>query len=391
MTTQIQTTDVRRGHTSASSALADSLCPGRHLMQQGMPDVKSEWAETGSRIHAALAQNDRQEINMGARQSLSLQERETFDACREIEKKKVMEFFGPVEERSPKGANGDLRMRVIREQRFWGKVSINGIMLEHSAQADVVYRCGIRALVIEYKTLLGDVPESSRNLQLRDQAVLVRGNLSPLEEIGTVVIQPFVTHNPEICLYNKEYLDRSEREMWARVAQSNDPNSPRVAGDIQCKFCLARSKCLEYQRWAGSMVPNMLSLLDVPVSDWTPEQRAMFLERSATAQKWLDECKAAMEDGLANDPDFVPGWTLEPGNYRETIADVKVLFERFVALGGTQEQFIKAVGVTKKNLREAVNGLTGARGKALDSAIASLVDGIVEVKQNKPSLKKVTQ
>lgn len=391
MTTEIQKTDVRRGHTSASSALPDSLCPGRHLAQIGCEDVKSPWSESGSKIHAALAENPREGINIGTIKSLTLDEREIFDACREIEKKKVLEFFGPVEERSPKGANGELRMKVIREQRFWGKMFLADVTLEHSAQADVIYRCGLKALICEYKTLAGDVPESSRNLQLRDQCVLTRGNLAPLEEIGTVVIQPFVTHSPEICLYTKEDIDRAEREMWARVSQSNDPNSPRVPGDIQCQYCLAKSKCIEYQRWAGSMVPQMLSVLDVPISEWTADQRAMFLDRAPAAQKWLDECKAAIEAGLANDPSFVPGWTLVPGNERETITDLKTLFERFVSLGGNQEQFVSAVSMTKKNLREAVNGLTGARGKALDTAIATLTEGIVEVKQNKPSLKKVKE
>ena len=44
--------------------------------------------------------------------------------------------------------------------------------LQHSGQLDRVHRKGSRALIIECKSLVGDIPESPKNLQLRDQAAL---------------------------------------------------------------------------------------------------------------------------------------------------------------------------------------------------------------------------
>ena len=366
--------------------MADSLCPGRHLAQRGLPDVKGEWAESGSRIHADLADCPREGIQILP--SLKLEEREMFDSCREIEKKKVAEFFGA--EHPP--------MKVIRERpdgstRLWGKFPQNGgTFLEHSAQLDVVFRAGTRALICEYKTLIGDVPESSRNLQLRDQAVLFRGNTPLIEEIGTVVIQPLVTHDPEICLYTRPDIDRAERDMWARIAQSNDPSSLRVSGEEQCKWCLAKSRCVGHNRWAGSMLPiTNQDLFTVAMADWSPAQRALAAAALSPARKMLDQIAEFLKAGCEADPAFIPGWTLKPGNKCETITNPQTCFERFIALGGTSKKFMEIIIVTKGKLREIVSDLTGARGKALDSAIATLTEGIVEVKQDAPSLKKVEE
>jgi len=374
-------TEERKNQTSASNAAADLLCPGRHLAQRGCPDEKSEYAETGSRIHAALAARSGE--NNPALPDLTLEEREVFDACREIEKKMVGQFFGT--EHPP--------MKVFREERYWGKsppAASDGTRFKHSAKPDVIFVAGTRALIAEYKVLFGDVPESERNLQLRDQVVLVHGSFAGLrQEIGAVVIQPHITHNPQICLYTTPDIQRAASEMWARVAQSNDPHSPRVPGDPQCKFCRAKTRCAEYQRWAGAMVPNMASLLDVTVEAWTPEQRTTFCNQASIAQKWLDDCIAAMKKGLTTDESFIPGYRLKPGNKPEKITNPQEAFTRFIALGGKLEQFMTVIAVTKGKLRKIINEVTGTKGMALDKAMEALTEGIVEVKQNQPSLEKV--
>jgi len=176
--------------------------------------------------------------------------------------------------------------------------------------------------------------------------------------------------------------------MFERVAASNDPQAKRIPGEVQCKFCLAKRKCHEYQQWAGSSVPNMLSLLDVPAAAWTPQQRAIFLDRKGVAQKWLDDCEAAIKQAMAEDPNAVPGYQLKPGAKRETIVNAQGVYERFSVIGGTPEQFMKCVNVKKTQLKEQVSAITGARGKALDKAIGTMTEGCVEVKQNAPSIER---
>lgn len=369
--------DERRGHTSASNALADSLCEGRHQAQAGLPDEPGPYAESGRKVHAALAQNNERPFDMG---SLTLAERETFDACREIEKKLVLQYFG--ENHPP--------MRVFREERYWAKIKHGERLLEHSGQPDVVFRAGTKALICEYKTLAGDVPVSPKNLQLRDQAVLVRGNFVPTDEIAVAVIQPMVTRTPTLCVYSKDDLDTAAKEMIARVKASNTPGAKRTAGEVQCKYCKARKTCIVYQQFAGQITPPaMLSILSVPMASWTREQLGVFCNGLGPAQKFLDEGKEFVKAALERDPNAVDGWTLEPGAVREKIVNPQEVFNRFVTLGGKVEQFMPCVDVRKGALKEALNVVTGAKGKPLEAAVKTLTDGCVEAKQTAPSLKRV--
>lgn len=365
---------IRRGWTSASNAAADSACPGRHFAQRGILEpAKSEDASSGTRIHQALASG-------AVLQKLTLEEREVYDACREIEKRIVGQYFGDTKD----------PMRVFRHERAWVKVpSIPPApWLEHSGEADVVYRAGNRALIADYKTLAGDVEDSPRNLQLRDLAVLFRGAFVTVDEVATLIIQPFVTHTPEVCVYTKADLDTAQAAMFARVIASNDPASPRVAGKPQCDFCLAAraGKCLEYQKWAGAFTPPALQeLVTVAMANWTPDQAARAADALAPAYDFLDQVKAYLKEHVP------PGWALAPGNKREVITNPQECFTRFAALGGTLEQFMGTIAVGKTKLREALNTVTGAKGAPLDKAVQALCAGIVDVSQNAPSLKKVKE
>lgn len=373
--------DVRKGCTSASNALADSLCKGRHLAQAGLPDSSNKYSDFGSKVHAALAQEIKPD-------TLTFEQREVFDACKEMEKKALIDYFG---EQPP------LPIRVIREKadgttRLWVRFQHEGRLLEHSGQPDVIFRSGTRALIVEYKALLGDVPDSPKNLQLRDQAALTFGNHTLLEEIATTVAQPLASHTVELCVYDRDALARAQAEMMARVIASNDPNSPRTAGKAQCEHCKAKRLCTTYQAWAAQMTPPaMLEVMEVPMAEWTPAQRAHAASQLGPAEKFLDDLRAFLKDGLKQDASFCPGWTLAPGAKRETIVDPQVCFDRFSVIGGKLPEFMKVVSVPKTKLREAVASVTGAKGKKLEQVMKEITLGIVEEKQNEPSLARVKE
>jgi Protein of unknown function (DUF2800) len=375
--------DDRKNCTSASSAQEDLLCPGRHIAQQGLPDVPGPYAETGNKIHEALAIRDPS--------GLSLEERETYDRCLDIEARKLAELFGADAVSAKRWSENP---KDPAASRIWVRFmapngNAKGLQLEHSCRPDCFWRVGSQALILEFKSLYGDIPVSARNLQLRDQQVMIRGNFLVPGDIGVVVVQPLVTMNPEICVYSPEDSERARLEMFARIVASNDPRSLRVPGETQCKFCKAKARCVEYNRFASAIMPGMMAALDVPVANWSPEQRSIFLDRFGVAQKWLDDCKDAMKAGFESDPNFVPGWTLAPGSVVETIIDAQQCFERFAALGGTVEAFMATVKVGKVKLKEAVNAATGRRGKELDLTIKAMCEGITEVNQKSGSLKRL--
>jgi hypothetical protein len=376
--------DPRMGWTSASNALADSLCPGRHIAQRGLVEPpKGDDAHRGTRIHKALAEGG----NSPAMAALTREEREMRDSCHEIEVKITEQFFG----KTPATTDPEKRFRVFRHKRYWaGFKAPDGSLLQHSGEADAVKRAGVRALILDYKTLAGDVPDSPANLQLRDLVVMVKGNYVTVDEIATVIIQPLVTHSPEICVYGAEDIKTAEQLLGQRVVASNDPASPRVAGEVQCAFCLAKSQCVEYQKWAGLLTPPaMLSVLEVPMLNWSPEQRALAANALGPALDFLEELKAWLKAGIAADPEFVPGWTLAPTGKTSTITNPELVFERFQKLGGTPAQFMPTVNIVKGRLADAVEAVTKVNGVKLKKALEALTEGCVEVKEKSPSLKKV--
>lgn len=378
------TTDPRQGWTSASGAPADFLCQGRHLAQRGLQSKSTEDAISGSRVHEALATGDVSKLDRT--------ERETYDACKEIESKLIDRFF-----------EGSVPV-IFQHQRFWIEFHGNNPdgtdrTLKHSGEVDLCARLGERALVIDRKTLMGQYAASPGNLQLRDYAVLVRNEFVFIKEVAVAIVQPLVTHSPELCVYHEDDLITAERQLYLRVIASNDPRSKRTPGDIQCKFCLAKGQCLEYQRWATNLLPHdgassdslaMALLMNTPVAQWTDEQFLLFLNVIKPGidrgLKWFDSVIETIKERLPNHP--LKGWGLKPGNKREIINNPQKVYERFIALGGKHDAFMKAVLVKKGDLEDALNATTGARGQALDKAMDAICQGCVEVRRNAPSLER---
>jgi len=334
--------------------------------------VQSPEATTGTRIHEALAKQDPT--------GLSAQEENVFLSCNDIESSMLVKYFGD-EVRT-------LKKNPVRERRFWVQWPDG---LRHSGQIDSVHRWKNKAIIFDYKTLAGDVSDSSRNLQLRDLACLYYANNTVmLDEIATCVIQPMVTHSPEIAVYNKEDIRRSMELMYFRVSSSNSKNAPRVAGAVQCKYCKAKGGCEEYQKFSTALVsmPER-SLLNIPVNEWTPAQRRQFCDGFSVAQKWLEDAWTAMEKGALSDPSFVPGYAMSEGSTRTKIKNLQSVFDRFSKSGGSLEQFMKHATITNKDLEAITRDATKLKGKALKSAIEQIIGEDFESTQSKPSLKKV--
>lgn len=376
------TFDPRQGFTSASNAGADARCPGRHLMQKGIVEpAQSAEATSGQKIHAALAAFTQQGLhdNRPLLDRLTVSEQKVYQDCLNLQRKLSSEFVGDKVE----------GYREFREQRYWIKFKAGQAEYQHSGQADFVGHIADRLLIIDYKTLYGEKAASSRNMQLRDLACLAAGNIPGVKTVRVVIVQPLVTMEPKPCDYTEADIKRATKEMCDRVVASNQANAKRVAGDIQCEYCLGKSKCVEYQKWAGQITPPaMLSILGVPMAAWTPEQCAIAAGALAPAQKFLDDLKAMLKSKLQADPKSVPGWALKPGAVREVIDNPQGLFERWSALGGTPAQFMTVVEIAKGKLEKALADLTGAKGKQLSSAMGTLTHGLVTEKRTAPSLVK---
>lgn len=361
-------TEETAGGTSASNAPADALCAGRHQAQIGLPDIVTEDASFGTQIHDALVNDDATKLKP---EQLSV-----FEGCIEIREKLIMEKFGLDATKAER----------IKEQRFWWR-SDDGKMV-HSAKVDLVVRHGPEALIIEYKTLPGEVEGAAANEQLRDQAALAAGNLQ-LNEVDVAVVQPLVTYTPAVCRYDSVAIVKSQLEMVQRVTASNDPHAKRTAGVVQCRYCKARFTCKEYSQFTALAVPAAMSALAVPVHQWTPEQRALFCERLPVAMKWLEECKRAIKEMIKKEPGSVPGYQLSKPTIRRPINNPNELHTRFLGMGGTTDQFMACVQIGKGELEVQVRAATKLKGKGLKAKLDEMLAGIVEEKPDEPSLEEV--
>lgn len=366
--------DERKGWTSASNARYDALCPGRHLAQRDIAQVSGSDAEFGSEIHAALAS--------GKTEGLSNDQLDIYESCQSIEEQLVQKVFGPD---AP-------NVKSFKEQRYWCQVRHNDNNVlryyMHSGRVDKIHRAGQVGLIVEYKTLAGEQQGVDEHAQLRDQAVLAARNLI-LKEVACAVVQPLVTHDPEVVLYDAASIDQAEKEMFERVIASNNPKALRIPGAVQCKFCAAKNYCQDYAKWAVGNMPAPLSMFDVPVTQWTPEQRTIFCERYAIVEKWINDNKEAIKKMLKEDPDAVPGFGLKPGAVRQVVTDPQELFNRFAMLGGNLDQFMVAVTIVKEKLEAQIRAVTQTKGKGLKAKVDEVLSGITETHQNESSIVKV--
>ncbi len=369
--------DSRGEWTSASSAQADRLCRGRHQAQIGLPELPpSEAAESGTVIHALWT-------GKAPPRPPTAEETDKAQALRDQEKVAVQEFFGP----------GDGLVRFV-ERRVWHEFPAPGPgqePLKTSGQFDValVQPASRRALILDGKSGWLPVTPNPSNLQLRRLAALLWLNIEP-EEIGVCILRPGAA--PEIpCVYTPPDLQRSVGEMEEDVRQSQATDAPRMAGEHQCRFCRGRESCPTRLAWLSAVLPVSLSPVPlVSARDWTPGQRALFLERQKDARDWLDARKEEIKGMLAEDPDAVPGFRLRPGRMLETIKNPQEVSRRFCqVVGGTLEAFLACARIGKGELKEQVRALTGHQGKALEKAVDALLEGCVESRASAPTIERV--
>jgi len=353
-------TDERKGHTSASQAEYDLLCPGRHLAQRQLPDVKSEDAESGTRIHAWLAGN--------TAVTLSDDEREIAEIC-SLRATEILDEW--------KGDAIKYSLRI--EDRLWMAFG----NFKHSGQPDLVALLDDkdRALVLDYKTGRSEVAEPNTNQQLRDLACLV--SLAwPVTEVTVSIVQPFAKRQPP-CVYTEEDLQRAKVDLRHRVEMSNNPMAPRIAGETQCKWCKAKRTCPEYDEWTKGALPVLSSGLGIQ-TPWTPEQWVNFLTIAPEAEKWIEAKRNEARALLTENPSAIPGYELKTIE-RKKIINVQAVFNQAVNRGVQSDELMKHVTMPKKGLKESLRTI-GLKGKELESTMGEIIFGNVETKSTEPMI-----
>ena len=347
-------TDERQGWTSASNAEADSLCPGRHLISRGLPFESTPEATTGTRIHAWLACDDVQ---------LSDEELEIAEGL-SGKANGVIDLW----------KNGKTLRGVHVEERLWHQSG----RFQHSGKPDAVFTINKRGLILDFKTGRNEVTPNHSNLQLRDLAVMAAMEYK-LDEVAVAII-PAYGPVSEPCVYTQQDLAVALSQMEERITASNDPNSKRIPGEVQCKYCKAKGICPEFK--AAQLPATTAADFPAAICNLDSEKLGQFL-----ALVRLGDDVATKEVRRRLDlGDVVPGWNIKPGRVTETIVNAQEVFNRFIAAGGTPEKFMDAVKITKAPLKSQLREVTQLKGKGLDQRFDDLISGCVDEKQSAPIL-----
>lgn len=350
------------------------------MAQQSLPEPpQSPDAEAGTRIHAALAERLLDSSTIPVLNEAW--EQQMFEDCLE-------EFDWVMKWWMDEGSSIDDCTKQV-EQRLWVQVPKGAGFLPHSGQPDVVVFKGVgrarAALVIDWKTGRNEVPEAATNMQLRDLAVLVWKN-HKVHEVQVVPIQPLVIRKAIPCLYTVVDLEHAWDDLCERVRKSHNPESPRIPGSEQCRYCRAcgTPKCPE------SIKPVEVLQALAPIKD----RPAL----PGTIGRWLDACSQAEDVIVAIRKEArrileaggtIDGWHLKEGAMRESIFDPEKCWERSQNLGMDVKTFLGCVNIGKGELKKAVGETLGVKGKALDAAMAELLSGIVTAKRCASSLERI--
>ena len=100
----------------------------------------------------------------------------------------------------------------------------------------------------------------------------------------------------------------------AAAIESRKPNAPRMAGEVQCKFCKAKATCGEHARFNLDLVSAKFEDLDeaeeldvapplVSPEDLTPERKAFIVRHAGMFTAWIEALHAStLVDALAGRP-----------------------------------------------------------------------------------------
>lgn len=158
--------------------------------------------------------------------------------------------------------------------------------------------------------------------------------LDGTEEFVLTIVQPRLNHISEWIINYEDLLAWGDMVVKPAALAALDPNSPRVPGDKQCRFCNARATCRALAEFvvndacAGfeSVEDNVIPLDDfadylTPPAELSLAEIGQILNQASLFKAWIgaieDHAKYQMEQGFD-----VPGWKMVAGRGSRDWSDV---------------------------------------------------------------------
>jgi hypothetical protein len=272
-----------------------------------------------------------------------------------------------------------------REERLWLR---RGIEPVHSGQYDCAYRSSDhrRALVLDAKTLYGEIDPAEHNDQLRELVALFRFNYPAISHYTVAILAPNRPERVSIATYDQLEAELALRLLRLSLAESADPGAPRTPGRW-CEYCPAQLQCEELLQ----LLPQAKEALGRRIERGEfqlqlGEKGARILEEIKTVKAVIKSLEQAYREQLKTDPDCLPGWTLNNGRKERSIPQVEKALEAWSAQRYAMSDFLACADIVIGRLEEKLATKTGKVGKGLANHFNDIFGPLVLTKQSEPSI-----
>jgi hypothetical protein len=330
----------------------------------GEPEVSGA-AQSGTRIHRAWN---------GEEAELNDFETQTLDNLRRLEDMVVANWVTPC--------------RLFgREMRLWYH---ERLIPRFSGAIDVVYISldERRALILDGKTMTGQVDPAHCNDQLRELVALFHYNYPAVTQVDVAILSPNMAQRISQSYYD-EYALRMSLELLCKHLQDiEEPNRPRTPGDY-CKYCPCVAHCPEALDYAN----DTLSLgervvegrLDLPLG----EAGSALVTKLLVMRPLVERLLATYKQVLLDKPDALPGYHLKDGKSVREITDILAAWELARNVEGLElDAFLSAAKLSVTKLEKAFGAASGQKGRNLRSEFDQLFDAVIKIRTDSPELER---
>lgn len=322
-----------------------SLCPGSYNLGRGLPDVESEYAEIGTKLHKAMENGD----------ITGLTEFQ-IDLVHYALEKEAEALSGYV---PPKKTLSETKLSVFNN--FGQEIT--------SGTADKIYLWSNSAILIDYKFGFMPVPPSSMQLLTYATGII---QLYDVDYVDIIVIQPnnktFADH---IYRFGSECAKNVVSNIEIIISNAENKFAPTIQNEF-CKYCPAISICPQSLKQF-----EIAKSSNVIFSELTDLQLVEKIEQSKIVEQYIKELEKELEKRIKKNGECANYVFIEKVGNRE-VSDTKAVFSLLqdyfsadeflnlckLSITSLEKEAIEKIKTkfefkTKKEAKEVFNNLIG--------------------------------
>ncbi len=353
MTIETRPAKVRHHPFGPSSFLRRERCPGSLREEKGLPEISSDDATEGTRLHALIAACFRDEDLDG----ISSDDRDIVTRC--------VEF---------------LDAHLVADWRNWGRIVEETIDAgDFFGTPDLILDDGDRVHVVNWKCGHKALEPGELTYQISLECALAL-HAHPEAEIAYGY-----AFNPRTGDEAHGFVGRAELpDLFATIrgvqAECASPDAALRTGS-HCQYCRALGLCEVTREIAVSTVREIGPVAD-EIARWPAAKVAELAEHLHVLEQIAKATRARLHDLLEQDPSCLPGWErTERGGIRS--ADPVALLEAVGDVLPADEVFSHcsvSVAAVERSYVEKYRGENGGTKKAAEEAFRDATRDVVKQK-----------